>query len=100
MKKLIVLLGFILLANISYADDGFYMYCTQDSNQQIKCEPIQNVINTTNPQNNVNKQDDINPQQSQYYKTRTAVQNTSGTINDVSNAIYSLRSMFDTIKNF
>ena len=100
MKKSIVLLGFILLANISYADDGFYMYCTQDSNQQMKCEPIQNVINTTNPQN---QQDDVNQQsnqQSQYYKTRTAVQNASGTINDISNTIYSLRSMLDTINNF
>ena len=92
MKKLIVLLGFILTVNISYANEGFYMYCTQDSNQQIKCEPVQNVVNTN--QNNVQ----------QPYRTQSSIQttaqNTSGSINDISNAIYSLRSMIDTIKNF
>ena len=99
MKRLIVVLGFILLVNISYADEGFYMYCTQDSNQQIKCEPVQNVINTN--QNNIN--DNQNNVQ-QPYRTQSSIQttaqNTSGAINDISNAIYSLQSMIDTIKNF
>ena len=99
MKKLIVFLGFILLSNSSYADEGFYMYCTQDSNQQIKCEPVQNVINTS--QNNINNNQN-NAQQP--YRTQSSIQttaqNTSGAINDISNTIYSLRSMIDTIKNF
>lgn len=97
MKKLIVLLGFVLTINISFADDGFYMYCTQDSNQQIKCKPIQNVVN----QNNVNtNQNNVQQPYRTQTSVQTAAQNTSGAINDISNTIYSLQSMISTIKNF